>query len=178
LTILEISKERELNTPSHMMLLPLFCVLLTSDFVSAGTIKYPRQATAVPHITRSGSELQLEGKRWTAAGANVYWLGQDENVIPPAGEPFYARYNASYPTKGRITEVMSTLKIMGARTIRSQTMGVSVGNPLSLMPELGKVNEKAFEPMDWTVYQAKKYGLRIFAPLVLPWSSIEGLMTD
>jgi len=123
-------------------------------------------ASAIGHITRSGAELQLDGKRWTAAGANVYWLGLDENVIPPAGEPFYEPYNASYPTKGRITEVMSTLKIMGARTIRSQTLGVSVGNPLSLMPELGRVNEDAFDTIDWTVYQARKYGIRIFVPLV------------
>ena len=137
-----------------MMLSTLLTVLLAGS------------ATAVDHITRSGAELQLNGKRWTAAGANVYWLGLDENVIPPAGEPFYKPYNASYPTKGRITEVMSTLKIMGARTIRSQTLGVSVGNPLSLMPELGKVNEKAFDTIDWTVYQARKYGIRIFVPLV------------
>ncbi len=85
-------------------------------------------------IYRNGTSLQLLGDNWTASGANVYWLGLDENVIPPAGEPFYAPFNASYPTKGRITEVMATLVAMGAKLIRSQTLGVSVGNPLSLMP--------------------------------------------
>ena len=63
-------------------------------------------------------------------------------MIPPAGQPFYAPFNASYPTKGRITEVMNVLKTMGARLVRSQTMGVSVGNPLSLMPALGKFNDQ------------------------------------
>lgn len=61
---------------------------------------------------------------------------------------------------------MTTLNVMGARTLRSQTMGVSVGNPLSVMPRLGVVNEQAFESMDWAVAEAREYGLRIFAPLV------------
>ncbi len=48
-------------------------------------------------------------------GPNVYWLGLDENVIPAVGEPFYAPTNSSYPTKGRITEVMAMVKAMGGR---------------------------------------------------------------
>ena len=95
-----------------------------------------------------------------------YWLGLDENVIPPAGQPFYAPFNASYPTFGRITEVMNTLQTMGARLIRSQTLGVSVGNPLSVMPSLGVYNEQAFATIDWAVFQARQHGLRIMAPLV------------
>ncbi|OCL06481.1 glycoside hydrolase family 5 protein [Glonium stellatum] len=118
------------------------------------------------YVARNGSELLLSGTRWTAAGANVYWLGLDENVQPAAGQPFYAPYNASYPTKGRITEIMNTLQVLGGRTIRSQTLGVSVGNPLSVMPKLGEVNEQAFDTIDWAVYQARQHGIRVFAPLV------------
>ena len=117
------------------------------------------------YITRSGSSLMLNGERWTTSGANVYWLGLDENVIPPPGQPFYAPFKASYPTFGRITEIMNTLQTMGARTIRGHTLGISVGNPLSVMPELGVVNEEAFTTMDWAIYQARQHGLRIFAPL-------------
>ena len=58
------------------------------------------------------------------------------------------------------------LNTLGARTIRSQTLGVSVGNPLSLMPKLGHFNDKAFETIDFTIYQAREHGLRIIMPLV------------
>ena len=118
------------------------------------------------YVVREGSSLKLNGQPWTAAGANVYWLGLDENVIPPAGQPFYAPYNASYPTFGRITEAMNILQVLGARTIRSQTLGISVGNPLSIMPTLGEVNPQAFPTIDWAVFQARQHGLRIIAPLI------------
>lgn len=118
------------------------------------------------YVVRKGTELQLGGKHWTSSGANVYWLGLDQNVIPPAGQPFYAPLNASYPTKGRTTEIMNTLVTMGAHTIRSQTLGVSVGNPLSLEPALDVFNDAAFDSIDWAVYQAREHGLRIFAPLI------------
>jgi mannan endo-1,4-beta-mannosidase len=124
------------------------------------------------YVYREGTSLRLLGDHWTASGANVYWLGLDENVIPPAGQPFYPPTNASYPTLGRITEVMSTLVTMGARLIRSQTLGVSVGNPLSMMPTQGVVNEQAFATMDWAVFQARQHGLRIMAPLVDNYVSI------
>ena len=61
---------------------------------------------------------------------------------------------------------MNTLNTMGARTIRSQTLGVSVGNPLSLEPDLDVFNDAAFDTIDWSVYQAREHGLRIFAPLI------------
>jgi len=118
------------------------------------------------YVYRQGAELRLDGRPWTASGANVYWLGLDENVRPRPGAPFYAPFNASYPTFGRITEVMNTLQTMGAHVIRSQTVGVSVGNLLSVMPALGEYNEWAFATIDWSVFQARQHGLRIMAPLV------------
>ena len=125
------------------------------------------------YVSRDGTTLRLLGDHWTASGANVYWLGLDENVIPPAGQPFYPPFNASYPTLGRITEVMSTLVTMGAKLIRSQTLGVSVGNPLSMMPTQGVVNEQAFATMDWAIFQARQHGLRIMAPLVDNYVSLQ-----
>jgi len=116
-------------------------------------------------ITREGSSLLLDGKPWNAVGANVYWLGLDENVIPPQGEPYYAPLKASYPTKGRITEAMAVIKAMGGTMIRAHTLGVSTGNPLSVMPTLGVVNEQAFDPIDWAVHEAGRYGIRLLVPL-------------
>lgn len=116
-------------------------------------------------ITREGSTLLLNGEPWKAVGPNVYWLGLDENVIPPAGEPFYSPTNASYPTRGRVTEVMATVRALGGTAIRAHTLGVSTGNPLSVWPDKGVVNEQAFESIDWAVSQARAYGLRLMVPL-------------
>jgi len=91
---------------------------------------------------------------------------QDENVITPAGQPFYAPYNASYPTQGRTTEIMNTVRIQGGSLIRSQTLGVSVGNPLSLWPTITTRNPQAFDTIDWAIYQARQHGLRIQMPLI------------
>lgn len=129
------------------------------------------------YVYREGTSLRLLGEPWTASGANVYWLGLDENVIPPPGQPFYAATKASYPTKGRITEVMATLVTMGAKSIRSQTLGVSTGNPLSLMPSPGQYNEAAFDTMDWAIFQARQHGLRIFAPLTDNYVSLSITMS-
>lgn len=134
-------------------------LLLLLPFTTAQTFR------DIP-ITRKNSGLYLGDTPWTASGANVYWLGIDENVVPPAGEPYDAVTKSSYPTKARITEIFDTMVMMGARTVRSQTMGISVGNPLSVMPTLGVVNQKAFESMDWAVKEARRTGVRIFAPFV------------
>ena len=124
------------------------------------------------YVYRDGAELKLMGKQWTASGANVYWLGLDQNVIPPAGVPFYAPSNASYPTNGRITEIMNTVQTLGGHMIRAETLGISVGNPLSVMPALGVFNEEAFNSIDWSVFQARQHGLRLMIPLVDNYVSV------
>ncbi|PSR99440.1 glycoside hydrolase superfamily [Coniella lustricola] len=117
-------------------------------------------------ITRTGSTLFLGTAQWYAVGPNVYWLGLDENVIPtPSSAPFYAPFNASYPSKGRVTEIMATVQALGGTMVRAHTLGVSTGNPLSIWPALGEVNEEAFESVDWAVAQARAYGIRLLVPL-------------
>ncbi|KAK1764347.1 glycoside hydrolase [Phialemonium atrogriseum] len=111
-------------------------------------------------VVREGSALLLDGKPWKAVGPNVFWLGLDED--------------AGYPTKGRITEAMATVKALGGTAIRAHTLGVSVEHPLSVMPSPGQVNEKAFDTIDWAVYQAREYGLRLLVPLTDNWDYYHG----
>lgn len=144
---------------------------ILQTFLQPNQVNFARNS----YVYRQGTTLRLLGDHWTASGANVYWLGLDENVIPPEGEPFYAPFNASYPTHGRITEAMKTLVTMGAKLIRSQTIGVSVGNPLSVMPTKGVINQAAFDSIDWAVFQARQHGLRIIAPLVDDYVSLPRL---
>ena len=129
-------------------------------------------ADTLSPVTRDGSRLLVDGKEWKAVGPNIYWLGLDENVVPPAGEPFDPLTRASYPTKGRITDAMATVKALGGTIVRSHTLGVSVGNPLSVIPEPGVVNEDAFDAIDWAVYQAGRYGIRLMVPLTDNWVSL------
>lgn len=49
--------------------------------------------------------------------------------------------------------------------VRAHTLGVSTGNPLSIWPARGEVNEEAFESVDWAVAQARAYGIRLLVPL-------------
>jgi len=147
-----------------------FLLPLVFTVIAASRSVFPRQQDdRDAAIIRNGSVLLLNDKPWKAVGPNIYWLGLDENVTPPAGAPYHAPSKASYPTKGRITEAMAIVKAMGGTAIRAHTLGVSTGNPLSLMPALGTVNEAAFETIDWAVYQARAYGLRLMIPLTDNW---------
>ncbi|KAI1083203.1 glycoside hydrolase family 5 protein [Whalleya microplaca] len=127
----------------------------------------PRSSSAtLSPVTREGTSLLVDGKPWKAVGPNIYWLGLDENVVPPEGEPYYPPTKASYPTKERITEAFAIVQALGGTMIRGHTLGISTGNPLSLVPDPGVVNEAAFETIDWAVYQAGEYGIRLLVPLV------------
>ncbi|KAL8286423.1 hypothetical protein RQP46_004440 [Phenoliferia psychrophenolica] len=88
-------------------------------------------------------------------GPNIYWLGLDENVVP----------NPSYPDKGRVREAMAIVVAMGGNTIRSHTLGVSTGNSLSVWPSNGNTNNAAFDAIDYAIFAARNYGLRLVIPL-------------
>ncbi|KAI0428872.1 glycoside hydrolase superfamily [Xylaria sp. FL1042] len=142
----------------------LYLLLLTA--VSTLAIPSLPRAGRLSPVIRNGSTLLVDGKQWKAVGPNVYWLGLDENVVPAAGEPYDPSTHSSYPTKERITEVMAVVNALGGTMIRTHTLGVSTGNPLSIWPKKGVVNEEAFNAIDWAVYQAGLYGVRLLVPLV------------
>ncbi|GAA5861819.1 hypothetical protein JCM8547_008564 [Rhodosporidiobolus lusitaniae] len=109
-------------------------------------------------VSRNGTRLEVDGDEFKVVGPNVYWLGLDENVDP----------NPAYPTKGRILEAMAIASVMGATTIRSQTLGISVGTGLSVENALNTFKDNssaAWDAIDSAVYAARYYNLRLVLPL-------------
>jgi len=51
---------------------------------------------------------------------------------------------------------------MQINTIRAHTLGVSVGNPLSVEPSLDVFNEGAYESIDFAILAARIYGIKVF----------------
>jgi mannan endo-1,4-beta-mannosidase len=117
------------------------------------------QGSADSFVTRSGTRLLLNGKTFRFGGANVEWLGLvGYGPADPAGP--------RYPTHFETDDALATAQDLGARVVRSQTMGDSVGCPLCIEPELGRFNQAAFEPIDYALKSARAHGLRVIATIV------------
>lgn len=54
---------------------------------------------------------------------------------------------------------------MGANTIRSISLGVSTGKSITIHPSLSEYDDTNFGPLDYAIYAATRYGLRLIIPL-------------
>lgn len=114
-------------------------------------------------VSRSGAQLLLDGKPFRFAGANIYWLGLDENVG-----------GVNYPTAFRVDDALQAAKEMGATVIRSHTLGISVGCALCVEPSLDTFNAAALEHIDYAIKAARENGLKLIIPLVDNWHYYHG----
>lgn len=114
-------------------------------------------------VMREGSQLLLHGEPFRFAGANIYWLGLDENVG-----------GVAYPTPFRIDDALATAAEMGATVVRSHTLGISVGCSLCVEPALGQFNQHAFDLIDYAISAAQKHHLRLIIPLTDNWQYYHG----
>ena len=120
----------------------------------SGTTSPSGTATVAPQwITRSGASLRLGGKPWRFSGVNMYWLGLDDNI------------GDNYPSHEAVDNGFAAAAALGARVVRSTTLGVSVGSARSLEPTLGTFNDKAFDSIDYAVASARRHAIRLMIPL-------------
>jgi mannan endo-1,4-beta-mannosidase len=140
-------------------------VRLLTAFVLGAVMTAPASGPAKPQraadtfVTRSGAHLELAGRVFRFGGANIEWLGlMGYGPADPAGP--------RYPNHYEIDDAVATAREMGARVVRSQTMGDSVGCPVCIEPELGKVNAAAFEPIDYAIVSARRNGIRLIPTIV------------
>lgn len=139
-----------------VLALPLVVLVPTGSAAAAGP----------SYVTRSGSTLQLDGKPWRFSGANMYWLGLDDNLRDSAGP--------TYPTQWRIDNGFASAQALGARVVRAHTLGVSVGCPRCLQPAPGVFNDQAFGSIDYAVASARRHGVRLMIPLTDQWGWYHG----
>jgi hypothetical protein len=110
-------------------------------------------------VSRSGAHLSLGGLPFRFGGANVEWLGlAGYGPSDPAGPHLPSHYE--------IADALTTAKEMGARVVRSQTMGDSVGCEACIEPALGQFNQAAFERIDYALRAARNRGIRIIPTIV------------
>jgi len=110
-------------------------------------------------VQRSGTHLVLEDRPFRFSGPNIEWLGL-EGYGPH--DPFGPRY----PSHFEIDDVFATAAEMGARVVRSQTIGDTVGCPRCIEPEEGKFNQGAFEASDYALSVAARYHMKVIITLI------------
>ncbi|GLV54511.1 hypothetical protein KDH_13580 [Dictyobacter sp. S3.2.2.5] len=131
----------------------LFTAILSLLFVFPSTHDSTAHAAVSGFVTRSGSQLKLNGNNFRFAGSNIYWLGLDENVG-----------GVNYPTQFRVDDALDTAKEMGANVVRSHTLGISTGCSLCVEPSLGVFNQTALQHMDYAIKAAGDRGIRLIIP--------------
>lgn len=104
------------------------------------------------------------GIPWFPIGPNVKWLGL--LVVSADQQNCYVP-----PTKSQVDEVIQAAVDMKATCIRSHTIGNSSFSTHSLLPKQAEkgstsvpINEAAWDIIDYTVYQCKQKGIKIFGP--------------
>ncbi|MHB1173211.1 MAG: cellulase family glycosylhydrolase, partial [Lacisediminihabitans sp.] len=148
---------------SLFSVLALATASLVTVAVAGPSVSQAHASTVNGFVTRSGTTLQLNGSPFRFAGANMYWLGLDENVG-----------GVAYPTQYRVNDALATAREMGATVVRSHTLGTSVGCTLCIEPTLGTFNETALEKVDYAIKTAGENGIRLILPLVDNWHYYSG----
>ena len=113
----------------------------------------PTAAPTPSFITRSGSQLVLNGSPFIPVGPNIFWLGLDGDTGIP-------------PSKNRVREAYAIAKAMGANTVRAHSLGIasSKGNRYAVLTGKRTYNDSNFGPIDYAINEARYYGMKLIIP--------------
>jgi mannan endo-1,4-beta-mannosidase len=159
--------------PTDVKSLKGFTSFIVKSKVPTQPTPTPTQPTPTPtptplgFVKTNGNKFVLNGKPFFPVGFNAYWLGLMED--------------GSYPSHAQIEEMFIIAKQMSATVIRSHTLAASSGyNQNSLRPNSlnGKLNNDAWEPIDYAFSMAKKYNIKLIVPLTDPYYYYHGSYGD
>jgi hypothetical protein len=142
----------------------LLIALVVVIVVPGATVASPERSATLDQfadsfVTRRGSRLFVAGRPYRFGGANIEWLGLiGYGPFDPNGPQFPSNYE--------IDDAMATAREMGAKVVRSQTMGDSVGCEQCIEPTSGHYNPAAFERIDYALKSARAHGIKIIPTIV------------
>ena len=137
----------------------LYTVVLVSEFVAGQQTSTNPDPHNNKFVKRDGVRLTLGGETFRYSGPNIEWLG-----LEAYGPLDYM--GPRYPSHFEVDDALDTAKAMGARVIRSQTLGDTIGCPKCIEPKRGEFNPEAFEHIDYAIKAAHDRGLRLIFTLV------------
>jgi mannan endo-1,4-beta-mannosidase len=130
---------------------------------AASAVWCVRAVAQIPHndefVQRDGTRLTLGGEPFRYSGPNIEWLGLEAYGPLDSMGP-------RYPSHFEVDDALDTARAMGARVVRSQTLGDSIGCPECIEPKLGEFNPEAFRHIDYAIKAAHDRGLRLIFTLV------------
>ncbi len=138
-----------------IQLITILTLLITIAACSSSPQPSPVVTAPRGFVTRSGTQLLLDGQPFRFAGANMHWLGLDDST--------------DYPSQFRINDGLDAAQAMGATVIRSHDLGISTGCPNCIEPALGVFNQTALAHDDYVINAAKARGIRLIIPLTDNW---------
>src|SRR5438067_7184872 len=129
----------------------LACAMFGKPFVPQSHVSAPAHlAASSSFVTRSGTQVMLNGQVFRFAGANMHWLPFDDST--------------NYTSQFRINDGLDAAREMGLTVIRSHDLGVSTGCSNCIEPSLGVFHETALEHDDYVIKAAADRGLRLIIP--------------
>lgn len=132
----------------------------------------PAQVAATPtrapsFVGNDHGRLVLDGRTFRFTGANMYWLGLDDNIRDAAGRP-------TQPTRARIDNALQNAAAAGMTVVRAHTLGISVGCPVCFEPSRGVFDDRALAAADYAIARAAALGLKLMIPLTDQWRWYHG----
>jgi hypothetical protein len=107
---------------------------------------------SIQSVTRSGTQLLLQGQPFRFAGANMHWLALNDN--------------GDYVSHFEVDDGFASARAMGLTVVRSHNLGISVGCANCIEPQLGVFNSEAFQHVDYAIKAARDTGIHLIIPLV------------
>ena len=108
-------------------------------------------------VERRQNRLALNSRPYRFGEINIEWLGL-EDYGPQGKRPPHV------PTAFEVEDALATAEEMGARVVRSQTLGDTIGCAACLEPRPGSFSEAMLRHIDEVIAAASRHHLRLIIP--------------